>query len=87
MPVRDWVHNDDWQSEDGSLKGSHDVNGLVHQQYVEAMLAAKLYDEKEVLKEGLLDPDCIEAREWNFLPANTNLLILPNSRVTKASLN
>ena len=66
VPVRDWAHNDDWQSEDGSLKGSHDVNGLVRQQYVEAMLAAKLYDEKEVLKEGLLDPDCIEAREWNL---------------------
>ena len=66
VPVRDWLRNDDWQSEDGNLKGSHDANGLVRQQYVEAMLAAKLYDEKEVLKEGLLDPDCIEAREWNL---------------------
>jgi len=66
VPVRDWALNDDWQSEDGSLKGSHDATGLVRQQYVEAMLAAKLYDEKELLKDGLLDPDCIEAREWNL---------------------
>ncbi|MEQ1622292.1 MAG: class I SAM-dependent DNA methyltransferase [Methylococcales bacterium] len=66
VPVRDWLRNDDWQSEDGSLKGSHDANGFARQQYVEAMLAAKLYDEKEVLKEGLLDPDCIEARDWNL---------------------
>jgi len=66
VPIRDWLRNDDWQSEDGSLKGSHDANGLVCQQYVEAMLAAKLYDEKEVLKDGLLDPDCIEARGWNL---------------------
>jgi len=66
VPVREWLLNDEWQSEDGSLKGSHDTNGLVRQQYVEAMLAAKLYDEKEVLKDGLLDPDCIEARDWNL---------------------
>ncbi len=66
VPVRDWLRNDDWQSEDGNLKGSHDANGLVRQQYVEAMVAAKLYDEKEVLKDGLLDPDCIESRDWNL---------------------
>lgn len=66
VPVREWARNDDWQMEDGSLKCSHDANGLVRPQYVDAMLAAKLYDEKEVLKDGLLDPDCIEAREWNL---------------------
>ena len=42
VPVRDWMRNDEWQSEDGNLKGSHDANGLVRPQYVEAMLAAKL---------------------------------------------
>jgi type I restriction enzyme M protein len=41
-------------------------NGQVRSQYVEAMLAARLYDEKAVVKDGLLDPDCIEAREWNL---------------------
>lgn len=66
VPVREWVRNDDWQSEDGKLKASHDENGLVRPQYVEAMLAAGLYDEKDGLKDGLLDPDCIEARDWNL---------------------
>jgi hypothetical protein len=27
---------------------------------------AGLYDDKGALKDGLLDPDCIEAREWNL---------------------
>ena len=66
VPVREWARNDEWQSEDSKLKGSHDGSGLVRPQYVEAMLTAKLYDEKGVLKDGLLDPDCIEAREWNL---------------------
>ncbi|MGZ8914375.1 MAG: type I restriction-modification system subunit M [Methylobacter sp.] len=66
VPVRDWVRNDEWQSEDGQLIGSHDANGLVRPAYVQAMLADGLYDEKGMLKNGLLDPDCIEAREWNL---------------------
>jgi type I restriction enzyme M protein len=66
VPVRDWVRNDDWHSEDGQLIGSHEADGLVRPAYVQAMLANGLYDEKGVLKDGLLDPDCIEAREWNL---------------------
>ncbi len=66
IPVREWARNEDWQSEDGSLKASHDENGLVRPQYAEAMLAAGLYDDKGQLKDGLLDPDCIEARDWNL---------------------
>ncbi|MDP1664472.1 MAG: class I SAM-dependent DNA methyltransferase [Methylobacter sp.] len=66
VPVREWLLNDEWQSADGSLKGSHDANGLVRPQYVETMLAKRLYDEKGQLKDGLLDPDCIEARDWNL---------------------
>lgn len=66
VPVRDWARNDEWQSEDGKLIGSHDVDGLVHPTYVQAVLADGLYDEKGALKDGLLDPDCIEAREWNL---------------------
>ena len=31
-----------------------------------AMLAEGLYDDKDTLKDGLLDPECIEAREWNL---------------------
>lgn len=66
VPVREWLINDEWQSTDGSLKGSHDANGLVRPQYVEAMLAARLYDEKGQLKDDLFDPDCIEARDWSL---------------------
>lgn len=66
VPVRDWVRNDEWQSADGQLIGSHDAYGLVRPAYVQAMLAEGLYDEKGALKDGVLDPDCIEAREWNL---------------------
>jgi type I restriction enzyme M protein len=66
VPVRDWLKNDEWQSEDGQLKGSHDADGRVCPAYVEAMLNEGLYDEKGKLKEDLLDPDCIEARDWNL---------------------
>lgn len=66
VPVRDWARNDEWQSEDGQLIGSHDADGQVRPAYVQAMLADGLYDEKGTLKDGLLDPDCIEARDWNL---------------------
>lgn len=66
VPVRDWARNDEWKSEDGQLIGSHDVDGLVRPAYVEAMLAGGLYDAKGTLKDGLLDPDCIEARDCNL---------------------
>jgi type I restriction enzyme M protein len=66
VPVRAWARNEEWQPEDGKSIGSHDADGLVRTAYVEAMLAAGLYDEKGMLKDGLLDPDCIEARDWNL---------------------
>lgn len=66
VPVRAWARNEEWKSEDGKLTGSHDADGLVRPVYVEAMLAAGLYDDKGALKDDLLDPDCIEAREWNL---------------------
>nr|WP_312972151.1 class I SAM-dependent DNA methyltransferase [Pseudomonas sp.] len=66
VPVRDWVRNDEWKSEDGQLIGSHDADGLVRPAYVQAKLANGLYDDKGTLRDGLLDPDCIEARDWNL---------------------
>lgn len=66
VPVRAWARNDEWQGDDGELVGSHDADGLVRPAYVQAMLDAGLYDDKGALKDGLLDPDCIEAREWNL---------------------
>ncbi|PJF03344.1 type I restriction-modification system subunit M [Acinetobacter seifertii] len=66
VPVRAWVRNNEWQSNDGKVIGSHDANGLAHPAYIEEMLANNLYDDKSVLQDGLLDPDCIEARDWNL---------------------
>lgn len=66
VPVRAWARNDEWQSSDGRKIGSHDADGLVRPTYVEAMLRSGLYDDKGTLKDGLLDPDCIEARDWNL---------------------
>lgn len=66
VPVRAWARDDEWRSEDGTFTGSHDADGLVRHAYVQAMLAAGLYDDKGTLKDGLLDADCIEAREWNL---------------------
>ncbi|MGM9482055.1 type I restriction-modification system subunit M [Roseateles sp. NT4] len=66
VPVRAWARNDEWQSNEGTVIGSHDADGLVRPTYVQAMLAAGVYDERGELKDGVLDPDCIEAREWNL---------------------
>ncbi len=66
VPVREWARNDEWQSVDSQLTGSHDADGLVRPAYVKAMLEEGLYDDKGALKDGLLDPDCIEARDLNL---------------------
>jgi type I restriction enzyme M protein len=63
IPVRDYARNDDWKSEDGSLLGSHDENGETRPEYVQTN---QLYDEDGKLNAELLDPDCIEACEWNL---------------------
>lgn len=65
VPVRAWAQNDDWQSEDKALQGSHDADGRVRPEYIQAIESEGIY-EKGNLKEDLLDPDCIEAREWNL---------------------
>lgn len=64
VPVRAFARNDEWRSDDGALVGSHDADGREREAYAQAMLAAGLYDEDGALKDGLLDPDCIEARDW-----------------------
>jgi type I restriction enzyme M protein len=62
-PVRVYEQIDDWQSEDGRIRGSHDEHGNVRPEYVASIT---LYDDKGNLKEGLLDPECIEARDWDL---------------------
>lgn len=65
VAVRAWAQDDDWQSEDKTLQGSHDADGRVRPEYIQAMENEEIY-EKGNLKEDLLDPDCIEARDWNL---------------------
>ncbi len=62
-PVRIYRENVEWQSEDGTLKGSHDENGLPRPEYLAII---KLYNGHGDLNEELLDPDCIESRGWNL---------------------
>ncbi|OEU64909.1 MAG: hypothetical protein BBJ57_01790 [Desulfobacterales bacterium PC51MH44] len=62
-PVRVYARDDEWESEDGESKGSHGKGGKIRPEYVESI---ELYDNKGNLNEGLLDPDCIEARNWNL---------------------
>lgn len=61
--VRTYARNDDWESEDGTLKGSHDENGGVRPQYLKSI---PLYDENGKLNTEYLTPDCIEAKGWNL---------------------
>lgn len=62
-PVRVYAEDPDWQSTDGTLKGSHDEAGNPRPEYLANI---QLYDEKGNLNDGPLDPDCIEARTWNL---------------------
>lgn len=61
--VRSYAQNDEWESEDGSLKGSHDENGNVRPEYLKSIT---LYDENGKLNTEYLAPDCIEAKGWNL---------------------
>ena len=80
-PVRIYARNDDWQSEDGLIKGSHDENGNVRPEYVANIT---LYDEKGTLQEGLLDPDCIEARGWKLSAGQYKPLTFSTAQTDKS---
>lgn len=64
VPVRAWAQDPEWQSADGGLQGSHDAAGQTRPEYVAEKLP-RLYD-GDRLDVTLLDPDCIEARDWNL---------------------
>lgn len=64
VPLRAWAVNPEWHSSDGRLRGSHDAVGQVRPEYVADKLPA-LYD-RDTLNAALLDPDCIEARDWSL---------------------
>ena len=63
VKVRDFVRNDEWVSEDGRIQGSHDEAERVRADYVRAN---PIYDKEGKLIDGVLNPDCIEARDWNL---------------------
>jgi type I restriction enzyme M protein len=63
IKVREYARNDDWVSEDGRFSGSHDEADWIRPEYVSA---TPIYDEDGKLIDGVLDPDCIEARDWNL---------------------
>ncbi len=65
VPVRRFVQRDDWQSTDGTLKGSHDAEGNLRVEYLQDphIYADK---EREHGKPDYLDPDCLEANDYNL---------------------
>ncbi len=61
-PVRIWIEQDDWQSEDEEIQGSHDETGNLRPEYVAAMTDA----ETGSINPDALDIDCIEANDYNL---------------------
>ncbi|MBA2392176.1 MAG: N-6 DNA methylase [Ktedonobacteraceae bacterium] len=64
-PVRVLLQNDEWQSSDDSLQGSHDADGRIRPEY---LADDRIYDDTEqnIIKKDLLDPNCIEANDYNL---------------------
>jgi type I restriction enzyme M protein len=71
--VRVWLRNDEWESEDGTLKGSHDEEGNVRPQY---MLDERLYNKDKSVKTEYLDPNCIEANDLSLASGRYKPFIL-----------
>ncbi|RRR73153.1 MAG: SAM-dependent DNA methyltransferase [Candidatus Viridilinea halotolerans] len=69
--VRAYAQNAEWRSADGSLEGSHAADGTVRREYTDFLAFEKEAFEKDggALKSDfldLLDPDCIEANDFNL---------------------
>ncbi len=62
-PVRVYARDDEWKSRNSKIRSSHDEHGQVRSEYVAGV---ELYDDKGKLIDGILDPDCVEARGWNL---------------------
>lgn len=63
-PVRVWSEQDDWESEDGTIKGSHDETGTLRPEYITAMTDPKTGS----VNPDALDIECIEANDYNLSP-------------------
>lgn len=62
-PVRVFVRRDDWTSEDGTTKGSHDEGGNVRPEY---LADTELYHGDGTVRAKYLDAGCIEANDFNL---------------------
>ncbi len=66
-PLRVFARNLDWQSADGALSGSHDEQGQVRSEYLAWLKEGNKYNDDGSLAEtNLLQPDCIEANDFNL---------------------
>lgn len=68
-PVRVYARDDDWQIEDNQIKGSHDSDGNVRKEYIESLQERGVFEHDGTLKTkfmNLLEPDCIEANDFNL---------------------
>jgi len=76
-PVRVLLQNDDWTSPDSTVKGSHDENGDVRAKYLDD---PRLYEDEQnnIIKKEFLDPNCIEANDYNLSAGRYKPFTPPN---------
>ena len=77
-PVRIWQRNDEWQSEDGKFKGSHDKKGKLRREY---LLDENLYSADGTVKLEFLDPTCIEANDLNLSAGRYKPFVVSTEKV------
>lgn len=61
-PVRVWIEREEWENEEGNVKGSHDEAANLRSEYIAAMTDA----ETGSVNPDALDIDCIEANDYNL---------------------
>jgi type I restriction enzyme M protein len=66
VPVREFARNEEWRSSNDEIVGSHDARGQLRPEYLQFIEREGIYEEDGTLKQNLLDPECIEARDWNL---------------------
>jgi type I restriction enzyme M protein len=76
--VRVWRRNDDWQSADGILQGSHDEAGMLRREYI---LDPSLYKDDGSVKAEFLESNCIEANDLNIAAGRYKPLVLRKGKI------
>ena len=67
--VRVYARDDEWESADGEVPGTHDENDQVRPEYIEHFKRQGIFDENGMVKLehlDVLEPDCIEANDLNL---------------------